>query len=137
MTKINEEEDVAEVLMGRIRVKTIPLDVRSYEFINASLRRDSLLEDTAVGAVLYRKDFALVDGLRLSLELFNGSYKEASRPHLDIDIHKSVQYKPEEEVDMPLAWQTVTDKLPDELLFDGASLGIAEDYHIRFKAVKE
>lgn len=134
MTKTNDDEIIAEVLMGRVRIKTVPLSTRSYEFINATLRRDSLLDETPVGTLLFQKTVPLFGGLHLSLHLYNGSYRGETRPHLEIDIHKCVSYKPNEDVDMPLDWKTVTDKLPEDMLFNGASLGIGEDYHIRFKA---
>lgn len=134
MTRVSEDNKlVAEVLMDRCRVKTVPLEAKAFEFINATLSRDRLMDDAAVGSVLYQKTVPLNDGMHLSIYLYNGSYKGESRTHLEMDIHKSVSYKPDEDVEMPLAWTTVTDKIPDDVVFKGSSLGMDEDYHIRIK----
>ena len=138
MTKIAEDNKlVAEVLMDRCRVKTVSLDSRSFEFINATLGRDRIIDDAAVGSVLFEKDISLGDGMTLSLSLYNGSYKMESRPHLDMDIRKIMSYKPSEEVDVPLDWKTITGEIPRDIVFSGASLGIDEDYHIRIKVDKD
>jgi hypothetical protein len=95
------------------------------------------MDDAAVGSVLYQSTINLSDGMILSMALYNGSYKKESRPHLDMDIRKSMSYKPSEEVDVPLDWKTITDKIPDDVIFSGRSLGIEEDYHIRIKVDKD
>jgi hypothetical protein len=134
MTKAAEDNAlIADVLMDRARVKTVPLDIRAFEFINASLKRDKILDDAEVGSVLFQKTIPLSEGMQLSLSLYNGSYKSESRPHLELNIYKNMSYKPDEEIEIPLDWQTITDEIPDDIIFKGSTLGIEEDYHIRLK----